>query len=168
MCFTLLQPSPNPLSLLQYIGGCRNVIMQQPRRKVQTWMAFLRAKLGVSSKWRRRMPVTGQVRFPWPSQRSTHTLSYVCPVATMTGSAINSWIRAGSPYGKLPSKQYSDNSNSGKAGLRHLYYRSQEGTSTDKDMAPTTIALSNGMPDILCLLSANMLVQSKCCSMGTE
>lgn len=29
-----------------------------------TWIAFLRAKLGVSSRCRNRMPVTGHVRFP--------------------------------------------------------------------------------------------------------
>ena len=43
------------------------------------WMAFRRAKLGVSSKCRRRMPVTGQVRLPAASHRSMHRRSYVWP-----------------------------------------------------------------------------------------
>lgn len=53
-------------------------------------MALRSAKLGVSSRWRRRIPVTGQVRLPCASHRSMQTRSYVCPVATITGSAINS------------------------------------------------------------------------------
>lgn len=53
-------------------------------------MAARRAKLGVSSVWRKRIPVTGQVLWPAASQRSMLSLSYVWPVANMTGSTIMS------------------------------------------------------------------------------
>jgi hypothetical protein len=36
------------------------------------------------------MPVTGHVRLPCVSHRSMHVLSYVCPVATITGSDMSS------------------------------------------------------------------------------
>lgn len=55
-----------------------------------TWMAVLMAKLGTRSICRSLVPVTGHVLFPADSQRSMHALSYVCPVATITGSDINS------------------------------------------------------------------------------
>mmetsp|Transcript_33223 Transcript_33223/g.94131 ORF Transcript_33223/g.94131 Transcript_33223/m.94131 type:complete len:255 (+) Transcript_33223:1009-1773(+) len=58
----------------------------------QSCIALRRAKLGVSSRWRRRTPVAGQVRLPWASQRSMQARSYVWPVATITGSDISSML----------------------------------------------------------------------------
>ena len=70
--FSSHKPIPAHVAgVLRHVSASRHIPL--------AWMAFRRAKLGVSSKCRRRMPVTGQVRLPAASHRSMHRRSYVWP-----------------------------------------------------------------------------------------
>ena len=57
-----------------------------------TWIMFRSAMLGVSSMCLSLTPVLGHVLLPELSHFSMHTLSYVCPVATSTGSRMMSML----------------------------------------------------------------------------
>jgi hypothetical protein len=66
--------------------------MNESAREGRTLMAALKAKFGVSSKWRKRKLVSGHVLFPCASLRVMLLRSYVWPVATITGSCIISML----------------------------------------------------------------------------